>query len=413
MKIGLITQWFEPESGSAALPSSIARSLVRRGHEVTVLTGYPNYPTGVVHPDYRLAPHMREVRDGLEIHRVFLYPSHDRRPVRRMANFASFAVASAGAAPGCLKHVDAALVYSTPATVGLAGVALSQIRGIPFVLYIQDMWPDTLLASEMLPARIEGPVSSLTSGFCRWVYSRAAEIAVIAPSMHDLLLDRGVEGKKISVVYNWADEEIFDGSRVRKNPNQSGSFEVMYAGSLGDIQGLEVVVEAMAILPKDEKIQLRLVGSGVAEPGLRDLVVRRGLSDRVTFEGPKSISDMPDIMASADVQLLCLRDLPMFHGTVPSKFQAILACGRPVITVAPGDVGKLTEDSGAGISVKPESPEQLAAAILSLSRSPATVLDQMGERGLAFYRRELSEAVGGDRLEKLLERASKQGVKCA
>ena len=405
MKIGLITQWYDPEVGSAGIPGSIARSLERLGHSVTVLTGFPNYPTGDVYPGYRVRPHVKERHGSIELHRVALYPSHDGRAGRRIANFASFATSASAAAPRCLRDCDVALVYSTPATVGAAGLALRRVRGIPFVLLIQDMWPDTLLASGMLPKRANRAAWAATYRFCNRVYGGAERIAVIAPSMKRTLIDRGVPAWKVEPVYNWADESLFSPQgRPEKVPGDP--FEVMYAGSIGDVQGLETAVSAMAQLDGAADVRLRFVGAGVAHARLKAQAFELGLDDVVTFEGSRPTVDMPALMASADAQLICLRDLPLFRGTVPSKFQAILASGLPMVVSAPGDVAKLTETSGAGIAVPPEDPGALAKAITALSCLPQDELEAYGAAGREFYVREQSEAVGARRLQALLHQAA-------
>ncbi len=408
MKIGMITQWYDPEEGSAGIPASIARSLERLGHTVTVLTGFPNYPTGKIYDGYRMCVHAHEIRDSISVHRVALYPSHDGRAARRIANFASFAGSAAMAAARCLRDCEVILVYSTPATVGAAGIVLHKLLGLPFVLFIQDMWPDTLLAAGMLPARFERPAWRATEVFCNAVYRNASKIAVIAPSMKETLVARRVPSSKVDIIFNWADETVFrpvgegDDAAAEKH-----SFELMYAGNLGDVQGLEVAVQAMSHLPVDHNVRLRLVGAGVAKRRLGDLVADMGLSGVVTFEGRKSPSRMPAIMSSADAQLICLRDLPLFRGTVPSKFQAILACGLQVIVSAPGDIADLAEQSGAGYAVPPEDPIALAETIGRLAKMSPEERRESRASGRAFYDSNLSEAVGAQRLAQLLEESRK------
>jgi colanic acid biosynthesis glycosyl transferase WcaI len=142
----MISQWYEPESGSAAHPAAIARALVARGHEVQVLTGFPSYPQGRVHSGYRMSLRLDEVREGVRVLRVPDLPSHDGNPLRRAASLTSFA-ASATAQVGWLRDVDVCLVYLTPATVGAAAMTLRATAGVPYVLYVQDLWPETVTAS--------------------------------------------------------------------------------------------------------------------------------------------------------------------------------------------------------------------------------------------------------------------------
>lgn len=403
MKISFISQWYDPEVGSAAIPGAVVRALQARGHEVEVITGFPNYPSGRLYDGYRVRPYRRELVRGVRVHRVPLYPSHDRSPVRRILNFVSFMVSASTLGSALARRAQVALVYSTPATVGMAGIVLRSLLRRPFVLYIQDVWPDTLTATGMLPARLVGPAEWVLHRFCNRVYRSASHIAVISPGMKTLLIGRGVPADKIDVVYNWVDEEMF----VPQPPKarREGPFEVMYAGNIGDVQGLDVAVRAIAQLGPDADILLRFVGTGVAVPSLQRLAHELGVADHVSFEGPRPIAEMSAVMASADLQLVCLKDDPLFHLTMPSKIQAILASGRPLITCAPGDAATLTRDSGAGWAVGAGDIEGLAAALRDAMSVPHEELEARGRSGREYYEQRLSAAVGSELLEAALVRA--------
>lgn len=405
MKVGFLTQWYDPEGGSAAIPGAMVRSLEDLGHEVEVVTGFPNYPHGRLYDGYRVRPWKTERMGRTKIHRVALYPSHDRSPWRRAANFLSFAVSAASLGTWRIRRRDVALIYSTPATVGLAGVVLARLWRRPFVLFIQDLWPDTVVATGMVPGRLVKPVESVLDRYTQWVYRAASRIAVISPGMRETLVDRGVPEERIDLVYNWVDESVF---APRPRQLDAGRFDVMYAGNIGDVQGLEVAIEALTHMRDLEDVHLRLVGGGVAIPRLREMARTLGVEGRVHFEGPKPLAEMPNIMASAAVQLVCLRDLPLFQATMPSKMQAILACGLPIVVSAPGDVARLAEDSGAGVTAKPGDPAALADAIRRLRGLSFTELEDMGRRGRRFYDSELGSAVGAQRLERSLVAALEQ-----
>lgn len=399
MRIAFVTQWFDPEGGSAAIPGAVARSLQDRGHDVRVVTGFPNYPHGTLYDGYRVRPRLREVVRGVQVTRVPLYPSHDRSPVRRGLNFLSFMLSASTIGAWSARRCDVALVYSTPATVGLAGVVLRRVFRRPFVLYVQDLWPDTVTATGMVPARLAGIVERLLDPCCRLVYRAAGRIAVISPGMKDLLVERGVPADLIDVVYNWVDEDVF---RPIDAAPSSGRFEVMYAGNLGDVQGLETALHAVASLDDLPDLHLRLVGDGVARPRLQELAASLGIDERVHFEGVHDVAVMAQTLASADVQLVSLTDDPLFHITMPSKIQAILACGRPLISSAPGDAGRLTLESGAGCATGAGDVAALADALRGLHALSEEELAELGRRGREFYERRLSASVGAAALEAAL-----------
>ena len=404
MKIAFVTQWYDPEVGSAAIPGAVVRALQRRGHDVEVITGFPNYPSGRVYDGYRVRPYLREKIRGVVVHRLPLYPSHDSSALRRMLNFVSFMVSATVMGPFLARRCQVALIYSTPATVGLVGIVLRAVTRRPFVLYVQDVWPDTLTATGMLPGRLARPSEWLLHRFCNRVYRSAAHIAVISPGMKTLLTSRGVPEDKIDVVYNWVDEQVFTPTPAQVPTD--GPFEVMYAGAIGHVQGLEVAVRALALLGPADDVRLRLIGTGAEVPALQRLARDLDVSDRVSFEGPRSVTEMSEVMATAHVQLVCLRDDPLFHLTMPSKIQAILATGRPVITCAPGDVAALTTASGAGWAVGPGDASGLAAAIREARSLSPHELDELGRAGLDYYQRRLSAQGGSALLESALARAA-------
>ena len=403
MKVAFVSQWFDPEEGSAAIPGAMVRSLRGRGHDVEVITGFPNYPYGKLYDGYRIRPWRRETIRGVPVHRVPLYPSHDRSGLRRAINFLSFMLSASTIGVFIARRSRVALVYSTPATVGLAGLVLRRVFGKPFVLFVQDLWPDTVTATGMLPKRLVRPVSRILHAFCNAVYASAARIAVISPGMKDLLVSRGVPAEKIDIVYNWVDEDVFVPIQAR---HTDVAFQVMYAGNLGDVQGLDVAVRAMAELQDLPEVVLRLIGSGVAQEHLESLTRELGLTDRVRFEGPRPMAEIAGLMAEADVQLVCLSDHPLFHITMPSKIQATLACGQPLIVSAPGDAARLALESGAGFSSPAGDVGALADAIRRAYALRGEGLVEMGRKGRLFYERNLSARVSVGLLEEALCRAA-------
>ncbi|ANH38186.1 putative glycosyl transferase [Nocardioides dokdonensis FR1436] len=404
MKIAFITQWYDPEVGSAALPGAIVRALVRRGHSVEVITGFPNYPTGEIYAGYKVRPYSREVIRGVTVHRVPLYPSHDGSALRRVLNFLSFMLSVSSLGALLARRGQVALVYSTPGTVGMAGLVLRRLLGRPFVLFIQDVWPDTVTATGMLPARFVKPSEWLLHRFCNATYRAAGHIAVISPGMKTLLLKRGVPADKVSVVFNWVDEEVFR-PRHGKAREASSPLEVMYAGNIGDVQGLDTALRAVAAASAQADIVLRIIGTGVALESLIALAAELDISDRVRFEGPRLLDQMAEVMASADVQLVCLKDDPLFALTMPSKIQAILACGRPILTCAPGDAAALSVESGAGWACPAGDVEGLARLMVEASRLSARALADRGRAGRQFYESHLSAIAGSESLEIALSKA--------
>lgn len=406
MKIGMISQWYEPETGSAAHPTAIAQALQRRGHQMRVLTALPSYPLGKIYPGYRMRARQFEDRDGVRLMRVPDVPSHDESAVRRALSLTSFA-ASATTQVGWLRGADACLVYLTPATVGAAAMALKTMSGVPYVLYIQDLWPETVTASGFIGnRRANSAVESSLNVFLRRLYRGASGIAAISPTMAQTLADRGATSPPVSIP-NWIDEDVFAPSSPASLP--SGRTWLMYAGGIGEVQALQHSVRALALLADRPDIGLALVGDGTALAGLQALADQLGVADRLLIMGRRSMAEMPGLMAASAAQVVSLKDLPLFRGTIPSKIQASMACGVPVVCAVAGDAAELVTRSGAGIAVPPEDPGALADAFRRIADSSIEERRAMGQRGRETYQRELSASAGGAKLEEMLLSAAKSG----
>lgn len=418
----MLSHWYDPETGGAAGPGTIARALQQRGHEVDVVTGYPIYPTGRLADGYRIRPYQREVMRGVTVHRSPIYPSHDTRPGHRMANYLSYAASGSAVAAAVLRRCDVVYVYSTPATTAIPGMALRALTRRPMVTHIQDLWPQTVTASGFLEAgdprgtdeggtadgtgaRGEGGrVERVLHRFCDTVYRRSQAIAVTSPGMADLIEARGIPRERLHFVPNWAEETSFyptakDPATVREL-GLTDAFTVMYAGNFGEMQQLDTVLDAAAELRDEPGLQIALVGGGVMADHVRDRVERERLH-HVRVVGPQPFSRMSAILAVGDVQLVQLKDVPLYRSTLPSKLQANLAAGRPVIGGLTGDAADVVTASG-GLVYRPGDGRALAAAIREVrSRGPER-LAEMGRQARAHYESTYSERTVGDRLECLL-----------
>ncbi len=412
MRIAYISQWFDPEQGSAALPGVIARALANRGHEVHVLTGFPNYPDGKLYPGYSVRAYQRESFDGVVVHRAPLWVNHDDSALRRAGNYLTFAGAASLVALSRLPEVDVAWVHSTPATTAMPALALQSRRGTPFVLHVQDLWPDTVTASGFLSSSRASAVERGLHRFCDFTYRRARHVAVTAPGMAERLLQRGVPGEKVSYVPNWADESAFRPLHARDQAKKSlgvdGRFTVMYAGNFGEFQSLDTIVRAAERLRHRQDIAFVLVGGGVEESRLKKAVSSAALSN-VVFVPSQPFDRMAHVLAAGDVQVISLRDRPLSRTTLPSKLQATLAAGRPLIGAIAGDAARVILDSGAGLCVTPGSDAEMAAAAEQLAALSPGDLEAMGVAARSHYEQTYAEQAALDRIEAILS-PSRQGV---
>ncbi len=393
-----MTQWFDPEPTFKGL--LFAKQLAARGHQVEALTGFPNYPGGKVYPGYRIRPWARETIDGIGIVRVALYPSHNNSGLHRALNYMSFALSAALLGAVLIRKPDVMYVYHPPITVGLAAAVIGFLRRMPFVYDIQDLWPDTVAASGMMS---NATALSLLSKLCRFVYRRAWHIAVLSPGFKAALIGRGVPAGKIDVIYNWCDEKALQvdcapAARLASNPDR---FSILFAGTMGRAQGLDSVLQAAdicrATAPAAEFV---FIGGGVERSNLERMAIEMEL-DNVRFLPRQPMHAMGGILAGADALLVHLKDDPLFRITIPSKVQAYLAAGRPILLGGRGDAADMVRRAGAGIVCEPCNPESIAQAVLELAAAGPERLAEMGHNGRAFYDRELSVAAGVGRFEAI------------
>lgn len=404
LRILMITQWFDPEPTFKGL--LFAQELKRQGHDVRVLTGFPNYPGGRLYDGYRVRFFQREVIDGIQVLRVPLYPSHDGSGLRRAANYLSFAVsASVGAL--VTSRPDVAYVYHPPATVGLPAILLKAVKGVPYVYDVQDLWPDTLAATGMLKSP---RILTLIGILMRAVYKGASRVVVLSDGFRDALVSRSIPDKRIEVIPNWADEKqinVLTGADSRSQElGFEDTFTVTFAGNMGKGQALETVIEAAELLQREPGVRFLLVGGGVELDSLKRLAESKNLNN-VVFMPRLPISEIGEILTLSQALLVHLRDDPLFKITIPSKTQAYLMAGRPILMGVRGDAAKMVSNAKAGFCFEPENPRQLADAVLSLMAMPDSERHAMGMAGQRYYSEQLSLAVGGQRFGALLQDSSK------
>jgi len=400
VRIQVLSQFFDPEP--VPIPGMVARWLLAQGHDVDVVTGFPNYPGGSFYRSDPVRPFRRLRQGALRVSRVPLYPSHDRSSVRRALNYTSFSAAATVLAPALTERPDAGYVYHPPATSALPFLA----RRIPFVFHIQDIWPDSVVNAGMIGgSRSRRMVTRGLDLWCSYVYEQSAALVVISAGMKTILVERGVPATKISVIPNWADESIFHPQP--KDPSLldalgiADKFNVMYSGNLGIYQDLDSVLQAAVLLRDESNIQFVFAGSGPMEGELRARASQLGL-DNVVFLGRLPYDTMGAVTASVDLLLVTLRDLPFFAATIPSKTQAAMACARPIVMSVSGDAAQLVSDAECGRACTPGDATSMATTIRELSRRGTAELDSMGRRGREYYEAHMSMQTGLARLEELL-----------
>ncbi|WP_162872894.1 glycosyltransferase family 4 protein [Austwickia chelonae] len=376
MKVGFVTQYYTPERGAAALPGVIASALARRGHEVKVVTAFPNYPDSQVYAGYQQSWHRQEEIEGVIVHRAPHYLSHDDRALRRIGTYSTFAATATVHALRHLKDVDAVWVHSSPATAAAPAMALRARFGIPYVLHIQDIWPETVTASGFVS---EGTSRKLEAGihpFTDRTYRLASSVQVTSPGMINRVRLRGIPEEKIGFIPNWCNEGAFRplpcSASIKDELGIDRPFTVMYAGAMGEVQGLDTVLDAASLLRDQTEIGFALIGTGVARPRLEERVHTEDIPN-VRFIDPQPFEQMAEVMSAAEMQLIILKDLPVYRLTLPSKTQATMSAGQPMLVSAAGDIADIVDRYATGITCTPGSAQALADAVMrSYNATPET-----------------------------------------
>jgi lipopolysaccharide/colanic/teichoic acid biosynthesis glycosyltransferase/glycosyltransferase involved in cell wall biosynthesis len=415
MRVTFVTQYFPPETGAApARALHFARALMRAGHEVRVVTGLPNHPSGVIRPEYRSVRRRSEVIDGIAVERVWLYATPRKVPLTRLWNHASFAISAlpvllTGPAP------DVVLASTPPLFHGISALLAARLRGATFVNDCRDDWPHAAIAlGEMRPGAIASVLDQVARSFQR----RATRILVVTPGMRRQLAARGFEERKLVLLPNGADTELFQpgpsppapsgaaapGSRAPSGAEQE-PFTVTYAGTHGLVHGMDALLEAAEVL-RGEAVRFRFVGDGVAKAALEQHAAERGLSN-CTFEPSVAPEQLVQVLHDSDACVATTRASEFAGETIPVKVFDYLACGCPVIAAVRGDAADVVTASGGGLVVAPEDGAAIAGAVRRLRDDPALRM-RLGAAGPAFVEREHSRRALGERLVQVLEAARQE-----
>lgn len=398
MRVLVVSQYFWPETFRI---TEVVRSLRDAGCEVAVLTGQPNYPDGRVASGYAAASIRVQWHDGVAIHRIPLVPRGDGSAVRLALNYLSFIASASVFGPWLLrgKQVDVILVYApSPILQVIPAVLLARLKRARLVTWVQDLWPDSLRATGF----VRSPrLLALAARVVRWIYRRNDLLLVQSPAFVEPV--RRLGGVS-SVEYfpNPGERESLpvDGGRPPALTLDPG-FNVVFAGNLGTVQGLETILAAAVLLRDVADVRFVLVGSGSRGEWLRAEARNLGLRN-IQMPGRFAVEEMPGILRQASALLVSLGRSPTLAQTIPSKVQAYLAAARPIIAALDGEGARVVEEAKAGFTCPAEDPAALAAAVVRLCELSDDERRSMGNRGLAYYATNFEPGMLALRLKRML-----------
>jgi putative colanic acid biosynthesis glycosyltransferase WcaI len=384
VKILYVSQYFPPEMGApAARADELSRHWARMGHEATVLTGFPNHPTGEVPVEWRSRLRglfYSEKVDGVQVARTWLWPLPNRKAYERILNYASFWL-SASLRGLFLSKPDVVIATSPQLLCALAGWWLAWCKRVPFVFEVRDLWPESLAA---VGAGGEGSVLHRVLGaIAGFLYRRSQHIVVVTPAFKEHLIQVWrVPSQKISVVENGVETDLFRPCPPAIVPGTEGRFVICYIGTMGWAHGLESLIAAAERLREGfpEGIFL-MIGEGAEKERIVELAAARGLTN-ICFLAQQPREQIPAYIAGADVCLVILRKTELFKTVIPTKLLEYMACEKSVIVAVDGQAREIVEAAGGGVFVEPDDSDALAAAI------PALAADSEGRRRMGICGRQ-------------------------
>ena len=384
MKILVLTQYFWPENFRI---NDLTAGLVEKGHEVTVLTGIPNYPAGKFFPGYGIFKNLRQSYCGAKILRVPLVPRGKGKKIRLLLNYFSFAFFAGFFGVFFLRgKYDLIFVYEpSPITVGLPAIVLKKIRSEPVFLWVQDLWPESLSAT----GAVKSPfLLKLVRKLVDFIYHECDLILVQSKAFIPSIRNFGVAMNRIFYFPNSAEAfyrpmEVQEDAQERRQIPRG--FIVMFAGNIGVAQDFETIIFAAQKLKEYKDIYWIIIGDGRMRSWVEKEIEARALHGNFLLIGRHPSEQMPRYFALADALVVTLKNEEIFKLTIPAKIQSYLSCAKPIIASLDGEGARIIEKSGAGFSCQPEDHESLAQLVLKVYHMPDSERRKMGLRGRQYF----------------------------
>lgn len=398
MRLLVVSQYFWPENFRV---NDLVAELVLRGHQVTVLTGLPNYPDGKIFQQFRADPALYSHYEGAEVVRVPLMP-RGQDSLRLMLNYLTFAVSASVVGLWKLRgrQFDAIFSYEpSPITVGIPAAVMRAVKRAPLAFWVLDLWPETLQAIGVVRSHA---LLQMVGKVVSFIYKRCDLILAQSKSFIPQIQKYAGDSRRVVYFPSWA-ESVFDMQHVvpaEEVPLNPAGFNVMFAGNIGDAQDFPAILAAAEILKTHAHIRWLIVGDGRMARWVADEIERRNLQGCVLMLGRHPVERMPSFFKHANALLVSLKDEPIFSMTIPGKLQSYLAAGIPIVAMLNGEGADVVKSSSAGLTCAAGDHAGLAAAVLNLSEMSVQEREIMGKNGLNLSIREFDRDTLIDRLEK-------------
>ena len=408
LKILIVTQYFWPENFRI---NDFVPELIKKGHQVKILTGKPNYPSGKFFSEFTKNPNLYSNFQGAEIHRVPII-SRGRKSIQLLLNYFSFVISASLVGPWKLRNFtpDVIFVYEpSPVTVGIPAVLIGKLKKSPVIFWALDLWPETLQAvggvrSKSLLRSIEKVV--------RFIYNNCSLVLGQSKSFVKNIRAHCDYPERVKYFPSWAEKlhnvknssEPVYANEIQRNDE---CFNILFAGNIADAQDMPAVLNAASLLRDNHLIKWIIVGDGRRFNWLKSEVKSRELEENIMILGRFPIDRMPSFFAHADALLVSLKKDPVFSLTIPAKLQTYLMTGKPILGMLDGEGSRIIKESNSGISCPASNSKSLAAAVLKMSLLSQKEKDQLGQNGIDYSRKEFDRGILMDRLEEFFMLAVK------
>ncbi len=403
LKIVFISEYFPPEIGAGSnRVYELCKQWVDSGVKVTVITGFPDYPTGRIPPEYKGLKFLREVKEGIEVIRTFTIPAPNKGFFLRVVSFISFMLSGIIQGSWASGKQDIVIATSPPFFVGISGYIISKIKRVPFVFEVRDLWPESIVQLGQLKNKL---IITILEKIEYFLYRNCSHIVSVADSTVQVLVSNGISKEKIDVIKNGADLNLF----LPQNKNKdlfssldiSNKFVVAYIGTIGLSHDIDKVLDTANLLRNNNEIVFLIIGEGAEKGNLLRKQKELNLNNVIFLDNVDKML-LPDYYSICDILLVSLKKLPLFEKVIPSKIFEIFAMRKPIIINVDGEARKIVEDSGGGIFVEPGNEVALKNCILFLYERPH-LLESMGEKGRKFIEANFNRKVLANTYLELLK----------
>jgi len=401
LRILIISQYFYPENFRI---NDLCSGLQENGHDITVLTGKPNYPNGKFYKGYNFFNKKKETINGIKVYRSSLIPRGSGTGFRLFINYISFVLFGFFKLFFIKGKFDKIFVYApSPITVGYLGIFASFLYRAKAFLWVHDLWPESVKDAGGINNKI---ILGLIDIMTRTIYYFYDSILVQSPDFKKYLTDQGVNEKKITY-YPYYAESFYDVVIPENDIKQMfpEGLNILFAGNIGVAQSFDTIIEAARILRKKIKVfNFIVLGDGRDKQRVLKKIKEYYLEENFEFWGSYPPDQMSDFFASADALLVSLKDTKIFSMTIPGKLQSYLACGKPIIASLNGIGAKIIKDAKCGLVSDSEDAEALANSIYELNKLTPEDRSKLGDNARKYYEKEFERKALLKRLIDIFEK---------